>query len=133
MAEQYADDLQGRAELLEAEQRAYEAAERLIEQMPDLGWNASPKWHAMWAAASFTGAMSGRRLISGAGHHTQYAIAWEKAPQPNQKEGRKGVRQFEGQRQWGRILDIFGNPIRPISINPTWLTPNREKSRHGRL
>jgi hypothetical protein len=106
---------------MKAEQKAYEAAESLIEQMPDLEWKRSPTWHASWAAASFTGAMSGRRPISGAGHHTQYAIAWEKAPQPNRREEREAIRQLEGQRQWSWILDIFGNPFRPVAVNPAIL------------
>jgi hypothetical protein len=122
-AEAHADGLQGREELMEAEQKAYEAAESLMEQIPDLEWKRSPTWHAMWAAASFTGAMSGRRPVSGAGHHTQYAIAWEKAPQPNRREEREAIRQLEGQRQWSWVLDIFGNPFRPVSLAPAWLTP----------
>jgi hypothetical protein len=120
-AEAHADGLQGRSELLEAEQKAYEAAERLLEQTPDLEWKRSPTWHAMWAAASLTGATSGRRPISGASHHTQYAIAWERAPRPNQREEREAIRQFEGQRQWRWVVDIFGNPFRRSNLNPVWL------------
>jgi hypothetical protein len=113
VAEEYAAGLRGKDELLEAEQKAYEAAERLMEEMPDLGWRASPIFHAMWATASFTGAMSGRRPVSGAGHSTQYAIAWEKAPQPSRRGEREAIQQFEAKRQWGWALDIFGNPFCP--------------------
>jgi hypothetical protein len=122
-AEEHADGLLSKEELLKAEQRAYETAESLMDQMPDLGLKASPTWHAMWASASFTGAMAGRRPISGAGHHAQYAIAWERVPEPNRREEREALRRFEGERQWGWVLDIFGNPFRPVSFKADWLTP----------
>src|SRR5262249_42488988 len=84
--------------------------------MPDLAWKASPAWHSMWAAGSFTGAMSGRRPLSGAAYHVCQAIAWDKAPAPEQREERSQLIKVETARQWGLVRDIFGNPFRKVVL-----------------
>jgi hypothetical protein len=123
-ADRYADGNATREELEAAEQRAYEVGEAMFESMPALAWKASPAWHAMWAAASFTGAMSGRRPLSGASSHVRHAVAWEEAAAPEQRAERERLMREEAARQWGLVLDIFGNPFRPVSLNPSWLTPS---------
>ena len=123
VAERYADGDATREELEAAEQRTYEAGETMFESMPDLAWKASPAWHAMWAAGSLTGAMSGRRPLSGAAHHVRHAIAWERVPVPGQRAGRDELMRAEAVRQWGLVLDIFGNPFRPVALDAACLTP----------
>jgi hypothetical protein len=120
-AEDYADRLATREALGAAEQRAYEAGELMCESMPDLAWKASPAWHTMWAAGSFTGAMSGRRPVSGAAYHVRQAIAWEKAPAPEQRVEREQLMKGEAARQWSFVRDIFGNPFRRVVLAPSVL------------
>jgi hypothetical protein len=122
-AESYADGAASRQALAAAEQRAYEAGERMLETMPDLAWKASPAWHAMWAAGSFTGAMSGRRPVSGVSYHVRQAVAWHTAPAPEQRAERGELMKREAARQWIIVRDIFGNPFRPAPpIEPSLLT-----------
>src|SRR5947209_8172851 len=122
-AERYADGDATREELEAAEQRAYEAGEAMLGSMSDLAWKASPAWHAMWAAGSLTGAMSGRRPLSGAAHHARHAIAWQRAPRPGQRAERDELIRAEAARQWGLVLDIFGTPFRPVAL--VWLAHRR--------
>jgi hypothetical protein len=120
-AERYADGAATREALEAAEQRAYEAGERIIETMPDVAWKASPAWHAMWAAGSFTGAMSGRRPLSGASFHVRQAIAWDQAPAPRRREDRDQLVKSEAVRQWCIVRDIFGDPFHVVAPSPTVL------------
>jgi hypothetical protein len=121
-AERYADGHATREDLEAAEQRAYEAGEEMFESMPDLAWKASPAWHALWAASSLTGAMSGRRPLSGAAYHARQALAWDRAPAPEQRADRDEVMRTEAVHQWGVVLDIFGNPLRPVRFGACCLT-----------
>jgi hypothetical protein len=120
-AERYTVGEATREELEAAEQRAYEAATAMDGTLP-IHPHASPAWHAMWATGSFTGALSGRRPISGAAYHARYAIAWA-IPSPENREEREKLIKAEAIRQWGLVLDIFGNPFHPPVLDPAWLTP----------
>jgi hypothetical protein len=122
-AEWYADGKATREELEAAERRAHEAGEAMFESMPGLAWKASPAWHAMWAAASLTGASSGRRPLSGAAYHARQAIAWATVPAPERRE-QDAMMRAEAVRQWGLVRDIFGSPFRPVTLDPAWLTPD---------
>jgi hypothetical protein len=123
-AEKYANGLADRSAVEAAEQKAYAAAEATREELPDLLWKATPIFYAMWAASCLTGAMSSRRPISGAAYYTQQAFAWHLFPAPQSRKERETTQQEEAQRQVGWLRDIFGNPFRPISIQPDWLTWN---------
>jgi hypothetical protein len=122
-AERYADGNAAREELEAAEQRASEAGEAMFESMPGLAWKASPVRHAMWTAASLTGATAGRRPLSGAAYHARQALAWEKAAAPQRRAEREGMMKEEAIRQWALVLDIFGNPHRPVALAPARLAP----------
>jgi hypothetical protein len=122
-AERYGLGEATREELEAAEHQAYESGEAMFESMPGLAWKASPAWHAMWAAGSLTGAMSGRRPLSGASFHARHAIAWHTAPAPEQRAEREEAIRAEAVRQWGFVQDIFGNPHRPVALGPACLTP----------
>ncbi|HVT68396.1 MAG TPA: hypothetical protein VHF26_11640 [Trebonia sp.] len=122
-AERYAGGDATREELEAAEQRAYEAGEAMFGAMPGLAWKASPAWHAMWAAASFTGAMSGRRPLSGASYHARHAVAWQTVPAPERRAERDEMIRSEAVRQWGFVRDIFGSPHRPVALDAVCLTP----------
>ncbi len=123
VAERHADGLAEKNELEEAEQEAFEAVERFMEERPDMRFMAVPAYHAMRAASCLTGPTSGRRPISGAAHWTQKALAWHLAPLPEEREKREAIQRSEEFRQVAVVRDIFGNPFRPVAITPTWLTP----------
>ena len=123
-AERHADGLVDADTLRAAEQLALEAADALMESLPDFAGKASPAWHAMRAAACLTGASSGRRPISGAGHYVQNAVAWQLAPAPPQLLEREAARQAEARRQWLMVKDIFGYPFRPVAVSASWLSRN---------
>jgi hypothetical protein len=123
VGELYARGDAAREEVEAAEHRAYETGEAMVGSMPDLAWKASPVWHAMWAAASLTGASSGRRPLSGASYHARHAIAWQTAPAPDRWAEREEMIKAEAVRQWGFVQDIFGNPHRAVALDAACLTP----------
>jgi hypothetical protein len=122
-AERYAGGDATREELEAAERLAFEACLAMLDSTLDFDWEAVPAWHAMAAAGSFTGAMSSRRPMSGAAYNVRHAVAWEKVPAPEKNAVREERVRVEAVRQWDLVLDIFGNPFRPVHLDAACLTP----------
>lgn len=121
-AEMCADGLMNMAALKAAEQRALEAVEAHVQELPDMQFMVTPTYYAMRAASCLTGQNSGRRPISGAGTWTGEAMAWFLAPSPQDRAKRDEVKNDEARRQVMWLREIFGNPFHPITIDPVWLT-----------
>jgi hypothetical protein len=118
IAEQFADGLVGDGERSRARKAAQQAAQvRGTVARPD-----APKWerraaslayyaaarHAMEAAWNAPGLALEVLVWRGGGYD---ACDWQ------------AVKRSEGSAQADLLRDIFGNPFRPVSCDPAWLTP----------
>jgi hypothetical protein len=79
-----------------------------VEVATEEGWDMpEPQWAV--------GNVLSRLVLTNA-----FRAAWATA---NQTQGTGGVEELEGRRaQCGLLRDIFGNPFRPVTADPNWLT-----------
>jgi hypothetical protein len=109
--ERYADGLVGSTELIRAEEHAYE----IFSQAKDAGSESS-----RLVADALYGATCGDVGWDIAEYAATNAAAGVGATAPRAQ--RKADQTKETATQLGTLREIFGNPFRPITVDPGWLT-----------
>jgi hypothetical protein len=112
VAEQFADGQATTAELTEAKELAHEASIKRFTYDPFDAVASLDAFHAASCTATFA-----------AGFGVEDDTADYSYPDPKWEAASNAATASDTAAHWLILRDIFGNPFRPVSLNPTWLLP----------
>jgi hypothetical protein len=113
-AERHADGESGAADL----QRARERAEPLLLMPPTFDAFA---WAASVACAADDALEAARNARESLRQQAVREAAYEVPPGQDEAEADAEASAYENQAQCELLREVFGNPFRPVSVDPAWL------------